>query len=170
MYVEEFAVELDELGSRFASSPLTGTLEKCYATIIDGEREMFAEQTGPDGLPWVPRQERLESHPLLNRSGTLLAAATGGSGHIKRIGDRELITGVQKGTEGSLAGARIHQLGGTIRAVRAEFLSFRLNGKWVRTKQVTIPARPFIGANSATITKLYDVVSEGVLAEVFHRG
>lgn len=170
MFVEQFANELDAIADRFGNGALTKTLERCYDTIIEGERQMFADRSGPDGSPWPDRLETVENHPLLNRSGSLLAAATGGNGHVKRIGNRELITGVQKGSSGSLAGALVHQYGATIRPRSKPFLNFRLNGKWVQAKQVTIPARPYIGASAETTLKLYDDVSIGVLEEVFHRG
>ncbi len=38
----------------------------------------------------------------------------------------------------------IHEFGGVIRPKKAKFLSFQLNGKWIRTKQVTIPKRPWL--------------------------
>ena len=37
--------------------------------------------------------------------------------------------------------ARIHQYGGTIRPRRAEWLMFKVNGQFVKTKQVDIPKR-----------------------------
>lgn len=170
MNVAEFAAHLDGIGTHLAGGALPKTLEKCYATILEGERQIFADKVGPDGEVWQERQERVETHPLMNKTGALMAAATGGPGHVKRIGDRELITGVQKGTSGSLAGAAIHQYGGTIRAVRAQFLRFRLNGRWVMTKQVKIPARPYIGINAENHNKLFDDIGDGVMAEVFGRG
>lgn len=39
--------------------------------------------------------------------------------------------------------AAIHQLGGVIRPVKAKALVFTINGRVVRVKKVTIPARPF---------------------------
>lgn len=169
MDVQQFGALLEDYGTRLATGSLTATLEKCYDTIIEGERDIFAHQVGPDGEAWPARLETFETHPLMNETGTLLAAATGGPGHVKRIGARELITGVSKGTSGSLAGAAIHQFGGTIRAKTKEFLSFRLNGRWVKTKAVKIPARPYIGASPETRMKLFEVVSDGVMGEVFHR-
>lgn len=41
--------------------------------------------------------------------------------------------------------ARIQEYGGTITARHAPYLVFQLpNGDWVRTRQVTIPARPYM--------------------------
>lgn len=42
--------------------------------------------------------------------------------------------------------ARIHQLGGTVRPQKGKFLKFRgLDGEDVFAKEVTIPARPYLG-------------------------
>ena len=40
--------------------------------------------------------------------------------------------------------ARIHEFGGTIVPRRAKYLTFRVDGRLVRTKKVTIPARPYM--------------------------
>ena len=40
--------------------------------------------------------------------------------------------------------AAIHEFGGTIHARRAPYLVFQVNGRWVKTKSVHIPARPYL--------------------------
>ena len=40
--------------------------------------------------------------------------------------------------------AAIHQFGGTIKAKNAKNLKFKVKGKWVSKKEVTIPARPYM--------------------------
>jgi phage gpG-like protein len=40
--------------------------------------------------------------------------------------------------------AAIHEFGGVIRPKKAKFLSFQIDGKWIRTKQVTMPKRPWL--------------------------
>ncbi len=40
---------------------------------------------------------------------------------------------------------RIHELGGVIKPVHAQFLTFRLpDGQWVKTRRVVMPARPYM--------------------------
>ena len=39
----------------------------------------------------------------------------------------------------------IHERGGTITAKRKPWLTFMVNGQWVKVKSVTIPASPFLG-------------------------
>lgn len=41
--------------------------------------------------------------------------------------------------------ARIHQLGGVIKAKNRGLLRFKINGRYVSKKKVTIPARPYLG-------------------------
>ena len=40
--------------------------------------------------------------------------------------------------------ARIHEFGGIIRAKNAPYLAFKIGEKFIRKKQVVIPARPFL--------------------------
>lgn len=49
----------------------------------------------------------------------------------------------------SLFYAAVHQEGRTIRAVNGQYLHFNVGGAWVRTPQVTIPARPMLPVDSA---------------------
>lgn len=62
-------------------------------------------------------------------------------------------------------GARVQELGATIRAVHKPFLVFRIwepwdvtepTGPWVRVRQVTVPPRPFLGPAATWATKLWD--------------
>lgn len=45
----------------------------------------------------------------------------------------------------NLVYAAIHEWGWVITPKRSKYLTFRVNGKRVRTKRVVIPARPFMG-------------------------
>ena len=58
-------------------------------------------------------------------------------------------TVTQNGAEASIAPmrvyARIQEFGGTVHAKPGGFLHFKIGDAWVRTKQVTIPARPYLG-------------------------
>jgi phage gpG-like protein len=40
--------------------------------------------------------------------------------------------------------AAIHEYGGVIKAKSGKFLVFQIDGKWIRTKQVTIPKRQWL--------------------------
>lgn len=169
MYVEEFAQYCDEVANDFASAPLTSTMQECHDVFLQGERDIFMQAVAPDGEAWAPRKDNA-SHPLLNLSGTLYNAATGGPGHVVNIGERSMEAGVAKGTSGSLAGAAVHQFGATIVPRVKKFLSW-VTPAGVRrfAKKVFIPARPYIGVNAETQGMMYDVISEGVRREVFDR-
>ncbi|MFD2252674.1 phage virion morphogenesis protein [Pseudochelatococcus lubricantis] len=89
------------------------------------------EKTAPDGTPWKPNQA---GKPTLYREGNLSRSIEfEPAGSTVAVGS-------------SLIYARIHQLGGEIRPVRADLLKFRKpDGGWVSAKSVTIPARPYLG-------------------------
>lgn len=169
MYVEEFAQYCDEVDRDFAAAPLPSVMRECHEIFIEGERDIFANQVAPDGEQWAARKDS-EPHPVLNLTGALLAAATGGPGHVVRIEDRSLEAGVQKAETGSLAGAAVHQYGATIVPRVKKFLSW-VTPSGVRrfAKKVVIPARPYIGANYETQTRMADTITEGVRREVFDR-
>lgn len=44
----------------------------------------------------------------------------------------------------NLVYARIHELGGEIRPVRATYLHFKVGDQWVKTKLVRMPKRPYM--------------------------
>lgn len=44
----------------------------------------------------------------------------------------------------NLVYAPVHEFGATIRAKRAKYLRFKIDGHWVMKTQVTIPARPYM--------------------------
>ena len=166
----EFADHMTDVERQFEHAPLSEATRACYGLLVDGTRKMFSTQTNPWGAPWPVRVDSF-GHPILNKSGALQDAATGGSGSVTRIGGRSVEYGVQKASEGSLAGAAVHQYGATIRAKKAPFLVFRLapSGPLIRKKQVTIPARPYLGATDETQEKCGQVIAaEG--RKVFFQG
>lgn len=60
--------------------------------------------------------------------------------------------------------ARIHEFGGTIRAIRGEYLKFQVKpGVWVQKRQVTIRARPYLRPTLVRAhAKIMKVLAEGV--------
>lgn len=50
--------------------------------------------------------------------------------------------------------AAIHEYGGIIRPKNAKYLVFRIEGKWIRTKKVTMPKREWLSKS------LYDVKTQ----------
>mgnify|MGYP000005465406 FL=1 len=90
----------------------------------------FDDGKGPDGTPWQKA----------NRGGqTLVDTARLRNSFDKRVSDRTVSAGT------NVIYARIHQFGGTIKPKRAKVLAFNIGGEAIFAKQVTIPARPFLG-------------------------
>lgn len=83
-----------------------------------------------------------ESAMIVRRSATLKAPFK--SGALRRsIVEYSNGNTMEIGT--NLIYAAIHEWGWVITPKRAKYLTFKVNGKRVRTKRVVIPARPFMG-------------------------
>lgn len=98
-------------------------------------RDRFHEGVEPGGLPWLPSiRVQKQGGKTLQESRRLLDSFTFNVGPDF----------VEWGTNVHYAG--VHQFGATIRPVNAKELRFQIPGVgWIRSKEVTIPARPFIG-------------------------
>ena len=170
MNATEFPATLDRMATAFESAAIDpSAMDECHKHLVQGIASMFDGKHGPDGDPWPARREVKKTHPLLNESGALRAAATGGAGHVKEIYPRDLVVGVSKQSTGSLAGAAIHQYGGTIEPRNKPFLVFQLNGELVFAKKVTIPARPYLGATLEAIDACRETISEAIKRDVFNQ-
>lgn len=56
-----------------------------------------------------------------------------------------IVSGLVEGVVGTnVKYAPIHEFGGVIVPRKAKYLAFKINGKYIRTKRVVIPARPFL--------------------------
>lgn len=105
--------------------------------VLDRMRE--AQRIGVNATMARAVTHAKTNHDWQNRTGTL-------EGSIKiaeyahRDGDG------YRGLWGSadVVYALIHELGGRIVPVRAPALRFQINGQWVTTQQVDIPARPYL--------------------------
>ena len=65
------------------------------------------------------------------------------TGNLKRNIKSKVFKDVAKiGTD--VIYARIHELGGIITPKRAKYLRFKVGGKWVATKRVVMPKRPYL--------------------------
>lgn len=168
MNATQFPAALDDIGRRFDSEPLTEAMEACHDHVVDGIRDSFVNGIGPDGEIWPARKDKA-THPLLNMTGELMDAYTGGAGHVRRIGYREMQVGAEKADTGSRAGLFVHQYGATIYPKIKPFLVFFMEGiGWIFAKKVTIPARP-VGITSEAKDACRETISEAVLERVFRR-
>lgn len=90
----------------------------------------FEEGRGPDGTPWKKTA----------RGGqTLVDTARLRNSFDKRVEAQSVSAGT------NVIYAPTHQHGATIKPKRAKVLAFTIGGKAVFAKEVTIPARPFLG-------------------------
>lgn len=114
-----------------ATQPQTA-LREIAALGESSTRMRFRTQKGPDGTAW--KKGRKKSGRTLTKDGHL-------SGSISsRATSSEAIWGVNR------VYAAIHQFGGVIKPRTKKALRFKVaGGGFVTAKQVTIPARPFLG-------------------------
>lgn len=166
--IEQFAAEFLRQGEDFGRK-LAPAMTQCEVIVHAGIADCFARQGGPEGEVWPPRKDPAGKHPLLDESGALKAAATGkGPGAVTRIADDSLEIGVDASVEqGGLPGAFVHQFGATIRPVSKLFLSWvDPLGQRIFAKQVTIPARPYLGFSVDTADRCCEVLADGALEQL----
>lgn len=96
------------------------------------------------------------------------------TGRLASSIDREefLVGGGAVGRVGSnLKYARIHEMGGTIHATNAPYLKFLVDGRWIMTEQVKIPARPYIWPSLIESSeKIGKILGEKFIADVVTAG
>lgn len=101
---------------------------------VASTRRRFQAGRGPDGQAW--KKGHKESGQTLIESTLLL----------RSIVDRPPTEdSVEWGS--NRVYAAIHQLGGTIKPVNGKALKFSINGAFVTVNSMTMPARPYLGAN-----------------------
>lgn len=165
---EQFPALLSDVGRRLENEPLTEAMEACHDHVVEGIRDSFVNGIGPDGEIWAPRKDKA-THSLLNMTGELMDAYTGGTGHVKEVGYREVRIGASKAESGSLAGLFVHQFGATIYPRVKKFLTFFMVGwGWINAKSVTVPARP-VGITLEAENACRETISEAVREKVFQQ-
>ena len=92
-----------------------------------------------------------------------------GTGHLRRsIRSNVKVSGsnVIGSVESNVIYAEIHEIGGIIRARNAKYLHFKVDNRWVKVKQVKIPARPYLRpAIEDNLPKIGDIISKYILQE-----
>lgn len=130
---EDPAPLMDEIGSLLTTSTI----------------DRFERERAPDGQPWLPSiRAREEGGQTLTESARLRTSIT------HRVGNRS----VEIGT--NVVYAAVHQLGATIRAKHAKALRFKVGGRFATVKQVTIPARPFLGVSAGDERAIGEAVAD----------
>lgn len=127
--------------------------------LVSGTSKRFEKGEAPDGTAWEP------SRRVQGKKGgqTLVDTAA----LMKSIDYAATSDSVMVGT--NLPYARIHQEGGTIRPKNKKHLKFKTpGGKFVSAKEVTIPARPFIGISEEDKEEVRDTLTD-FLAGAFRK-
>lgn len=117
-------------------------------------RERFHTETSPDGKPWKKSlRAMLTGGKTLTKSGHLGDSMTSDSGRDWAAWGSNMIY------------ARIHQLGGVIKAkIAGGMLRFRLaGGAFVSVAQVIMPARPYLGVNADDEAEMFALVRHRIL-------
>ena len=109
-------------------------------------RRITSEKTAPDGTPWLPNAEGTS---ILQRTGQNLLASV-----AFNASDSEADWGA------AWEHAHVHQEGATIVPKGADALVFSIGGKFVRTQQSVIPARPFVGLSEENRAELMELVTD----------
>lgn len=121
-----------------AADDLTELMDRIGGALVASTQGRFEDQRSPIGIPWK-RSRR--------------AAAIGGQtlkdgGDLQRtMTHRAARDRVEVGSIQPYAG--VHQFGATIVAKTPKGLRFKIGNQWIRKRQVTIPARPFLGLDAA---------------------
>ncbi len=141
---------LDALGA-----DLTPLMREVGASVVSSTQLRFEAGRAPDGTPWKPslRAQQVAGQTLL-QSGRLRASITAAAGPRRVV----VGTGVRY--------AAVHQFGATIRAKTAKGLRFQVGNRFLIRRQVTIPARPFLGISASDLTAIQAIVARRVAAAV----
>ncbi len=107
----------------------------------------FRHQQSPDGEPWEPL--KLRQGRILSDTGRLRNSI-----HFEADDDQVVI-----GT--NVKYAPVHQFGAVIKPVKKQVLAFPDGrGGTAFARQVTIPARPFIGIEERQINLIHDAMTQ----------
>ncbi|MBT7069658.1 MAG: hypothetical protein HN975_02055 [Anaerolineae bacterium] len=85
---------IDTVIKGLGEADLSETLDKAHDLVIQDVRDAFNSSMSQEGNRWPARKKEGDGHPLLNDGGSLITAATGGTGHINETGPREAVFGI----------------------------------------------------------------------------
>jgi phage virion morphogenesis protein len=136
-------------------SLIPAALKSLGELALKQTRRRFQEQKSPDGQAWAALNPEYAKGKRSRKILQELGMRGGLLGTIVyRVEGRRVLIGTNK-----VYGA-IHQFGGTIVPRRGDALVFRLGGKLVMARSVTIPARPYLGASAEDRKEMAELVGE----------
>lgn len=115
-----------------------GLLRALGEGMLATTEDRFKEERDPSGARW---RALSPAYAAVKRGPRILTE----SGALYRDLRYQVVGGDAVAVGAMLPYAAIHQFGGVIRPKGAKALVFRLGGRLVRAKKVTIPARPYLG-------------------------
>lgn len=126
----EFSVELDKV-------PFEGVTEN-YGALVNTAFRLFANGVVNNAKEWItPGKSGLNNRTGALRDSIKLASFT-------QFAPGAGATAVITAGNGKVAYAAAHEYGVIIRPKSGQYLTFFVSGRWVRVRQVTIPARPYL--------------------------
>lgn len=112
-------------------------LDSVGDALVSGTLARFNAEEDPQGNKWKPSRRAREEGGQTLSDTTMLR----GSVEYATAGDKVMVGS-------NLPYALIHQKGGTIKPKKGKYLKFKgLGGKDVFAREVTIPARPYLGVS-----------------------
>lgn len=109
-------------------------------------RRISEEKTAPDGSAWKPN---IEGTSILMETGQHL---------LQSIASESSTDAAEWGATWEYA--HVHQDGMVIKPRNGKALMFMVGGKMVSVRQVTMPARPFVGLSEDNRQEIEDLVTD----------
>ena len=146
-------LDCEDLAADFARAKreavkLGPAMDDMGQAAVASATKRFESKIGVDGKPWTPS--------VKNKGETMIRR-----GHLRdslthRFGDDGFVYGSRRKYS-----ALLH-FGGTVRPKTAKSLAFRLNGKKIFAKSVTIPARPYVGFDAEDVADFTKILQRHI--------
>ncbi|OUM99980.1 MAG: phage virion morphogenesis protein [Firmicutes bacterium ZCTH02-B6] len=128
-----------------------GLHQEVGEALVTSTRLRFRHGVDPEGNRWPPsRRAQSEGGQTLRDTGLLANSI-----HYQAGGRH-----VEVGTNDKRA--RVHQEGLEIRAKRARYLRFKVDGGWVQLKSVKMPRRAFLGISEDDQREIQEIVQQRI--------
>lgn len=137
-----------------AVSDTTPIMRAIGTGLVTNTHDRFDDEVDPEGNAWAPLNEeyaKSKRGPGILRESAMRGGLQGSITY--RAGRDQVQVGTNK-----VYGA-IHQFGGEILPKHGRFLIFKMGGKTVKARSVTIPARPYLGISNDDRDMIIDVVT-----------
>lgn len=153
-----FQLEISGLDAALARLNAMGTV--AFPRLLDAlgragmeqtRERLETEKTSPAGVAWPKTTD--------GRGAMFVSGAFAESVSHAVVGDAAVWGTGHKG-------ARVHQFGAVIRPVKGKALHFKLGGKSVFAKKVTIPARAYLGVSAENARDLENMAMRRLAAEL----